>query len=418
MTLLSANLLISFYLRDIKENKNYSTIYCRIKINSTRKAYSTGLIINKTDWDPIKQRIYNKSIISTKINNELNSIYYKLNSTFEELNNTKGYVFHEDLKVEIINQNQKNPQKIDLENPLLFDLIERYKNDLVERFDSKNISYSSKRSYLHSIKIFESFFKMYYTTNSFRLKDTNRLLFSEFEAFLKRKRGLNNNTTNKTARHILSIINYAHNQGWINYKPFILINTKYKNPIRKILTFEEIKKIEKIVFDNNWDNEARDIALFQIYTGLAYSEVKELKENHIKEYFGKKWIVISRKKTGNESKVVLLPIPLKIIDKYKNHEYCIKMNQLLPITSNPKYNGRLKKIQKSCKIETKISSHILRHTFSTTIALSMGLSMESLSKVLGHTSLKTTAIYGKIMDRRIFDEFERLEIKLSNYLPL
>lgn len=377
-----------------------------------RMAYSTGIIINKNEWDNYNQRVNLKSNTAFETNNKLNTIYGQILSEYSLIMSKRGYVMHEDIMRSVFSKEKQRFDLIEKENPILIDLIKRYQTDLKERFESKLIAYGSYRSYMHSIKIFTSFLNLYYTSNFFRLKDASKQFFSEFEAFLLRQRHLSNNTTNKTTRHILSILNLAFNNGWIEQKPYIVINTKYKNPKREILTLEEVRRIQEINLPSKWDNEARDVALFQIYTGLAYSEVRNLKQYHIKDLYGKKWIIISRKKTGNESKVVLLPIPLTILNKYENHEFCIKMNQLLPITANHKYNSRLKIIQRACNISTKISSHILRHTFSTTIALSLGLSMESLSKVLGHSSLKTTAIYGKIMDRRILEEFEALERRL------
>jgi len=117
-------------------------------------------------------------------------------------------------------------------------------------------------------------------------------------------------------------------------------------------------------------------------------------------------------KTGSESKLILLPIAEQILEKYTNHPYCIKTKQLLPVKSNANYNHSLKEVQKIANLTTRLSSHIGRHIFATTVALQFGLPIETLAKVLGHTNLRTTMIYGKILDHKIQSDFAALRDKL------
>ena len=137
--------------------------------------------------------------------------------------------------------------------------------------------------------------------------------------------------------------------------------------------------------------------------------------NNLKIIDNEKWIVINRLKTGSESKLILLPIAESILDKYKHHPYCLSKNQLLPVRDNAFYNYRLKEVQAAANLTTKLSSHIGRHIFATTIALQFGLPIETLAKVLGHTNLRTTMIYGKILDNKIKNDFDILKRNLNSH---
>ena len=159
--------------------------------------------------------------------------------------------------------------------------------------------------------------------------------------------------------------------------------------------------------------ESLDSFIFQIFTGLSYQEVKSLRNSHIKTIDGRSWIIIKRKKTGNEQKLILLQDALHIIERYKGNEYCLKSNQIIPVTSNQKYNESLKVIQSIAGIETKLTSHLGRHVFATTIALSNGMPLVTLSKILGHSSVKTTQIYAKVLDEKIAKDFDDLSVSLS-----
>jgi site-specific recombinase XerD len=160
--------------------------------------------------------------------------------------------------------------------------------------------------------------------------------------------------------------------------------------------------------------ETLDCFLFQVYSGLSYRELKTLNSTHVKHINGRDWIIIKRKKTGNEQKLVLLPEAIKIVQKYKNDVGCKELNQLLPVKSNQKYNLNLKTVQSIAGIDTKMCSHLGRHVFATTIALSNGMPLETVSKILGHTSMKTTQIYAKVLDDKIALDFDSLSAKLSS----
>ena len=160
--------------------------------------------------------------------------------------------------------------------------------------------------------------------------------------------------------------------------------------------------------------EVRDCFVFCCYTGYAYKDATKLTPGHMGTGInGKKWIYTSRQKNDNVANVPLLETAIEIIEKYKDHPKCVESNKLLPMKSNQKLNTYLKELADICEIKKPLTMHIARHTFATTVLLSNGVSMEATSKMLGHSSIKTTQIYGKIVESRVADEMEMLSNKIG-----
>ena len=188
-----------------------------------------------------------------------------------------------------------------------------------------------------------------------------------------------------------------------------------KEVIPEFLTEHEINKIatKKFVYDRL--NQIRDVFLFCCYTGLAFADVEKLKPSEIGVGIdGNKWIFTKRQKTDTLSRIPLLPPAIDILDKYKDHQACINANKVLPVISNQKYNEYLKEIAGICGITKKMTSHTARHTFATTVTLSNGVPMESVSKMLGHKNIKTTQHYAKVLDKKLSDDMNSLKSKIQS----
>lgn len=158
----------------------------------------------------------------------------------------------------------------------------------------------------------------------------------------------------------------------------------------------------------------RDIFLFSCYTGLAYVDVCALRKEQIIDGFdGEQWIMTCRKKTETPTRVPLLPQALAIIEQYKDFSRCVEGGYVLPILTNQKMNAYLKEIADLCCITKRLTFHIARHTFATTVTLGNGAPIETVSKMLGHKSLKQTQHYAKIMDVKISQNMQLLKDKLQ-----
>jgi site-specific recombinase XerD len=184
---------------------------------------------------------------------------------------------------------------------------------------------------------------------------------------------------------------------------------------RVYLSEEEIENIINKDFKTDRLSLVRDIFLFSCFTGLAYIDVKNLTKSHISLGIdGEKWIFTHRQKTETASKIPILPITQMIIDKYEDHPECCNQNKLLPILSNQKMNAYLKEIAGICEIEKELTFHIARHTFATTVTLTNGVPIESVSKMLGHKNLRTTQHYAKVLDKKVSEDMMILRNKMLN----
>jgi site-specific recombinase XerD len=183
---------------------------------------------------------------------------------------------------------------------------------------------------------------------------------------------------------------------------------------RVYLSEEEIENIINKDFKTDRLSLVRDIFLFSCFTGLAYIDVKNLTKSHISLGIdGEKWIFTHRQKTETASKIPILPITQVIIDKYEDHPECCNQNKLLPILSNQKMNAYLKEIAGVCEIEKDLTFHIARHTFATTVTLTNGVPIESVSKMLGHKNLRTTQHYAKVLDKKVSEDMMILRDKFN-----
>ena len=211
---------------------------------------------------------------------------------------------------------------------------------------------------------------------------------------------------------------FALNHEWADKNIFQNYKVSIKEPKREYLTGEELQRIMEKEIRIVRLQEVRDCFVFCCYTGYAYKDAENLTPEHVVTGInGKKWIYTSRNKNENVSNVPLLEPALEIIEKYQDHPLCINKNRLLPMKSNQKLNAYLKELADICDITKPMTMHIARHTFATTVLLSNGVSMEATSKMLGHSSIKTTQIYGKIVESRVGDEMDKLSEKLSLKKP-
>ncbi len=236
----------------------------------------------------------------------------------------------------------------------------------------------------------------------------------EYEHYLKTELKLHQNTLVKYIQYLNRVLDYCVKYEWLEKNVLFGYKCPVKETKREYLNQDELQRIMDKDINIERLREVRDIFVFCCHTGYAYKDAAELTPDHIGMGInGRKWIYTSRQKTDNVSNVPLLDQAMDIIEKYKDHPVCVNKNRILPMKSNQKLNAYLKELADICGISKPMTMHIARHTFATTVLLSNGVSMEATSKMLGHSSLKTTQIYGKILETRVGAEMEILSEKLS-----
>ncbi len=222
--------------------------------------------------------------------------------------------------------------------------------------------------------------------------------------------GNSNNGALKHLQRLNKVIGLAIKRGDLAINPFAAFKMKKEKVNRQFLTNEELIVIEEIGLENSTLRKVRDIFIFICYTGLSYSDLNELSDMNItKGIDGDLWINFARKKTGMETRIPILPPAMEIIERYKEHPDVIIKGTLLPMMSNQKLNQYLGEIATKCEIHKPVTCHIGRHTFATTITLNNDIPIETVSKMLGHASLKTTQIYAKVLERKISTDMSKLK---------
>ena len=210
------------------------------------------------------------------------------------------------------------------------------------------------------------------------------------------------------------ITNLALANEWIAKDPFIGIKFHEKEVIREFLTLEELQTIYQKEFTVERIVLVRDIFIFAAFTGLAFIDVQQLSPEYlVRDDNGNLWICKPRQKTKNMYNIPLLDIPQEILKKYENHPSRHKKGTLLPVPCNQKMNSYLKEIADLCNIQKKLTTHTARHSYATSVCLANGVSIENVAKMLGHSNIKMTQHYAKVLDRSIMKDMRNVARALS-----
>ncbi len=259
----------------------------------------------------------------------------------------------------------------------------------------------------------QAFIKWKYDREDLELQALNYDFAADFAFWLKHVRKCNHNTTMKYISNFKKIVLDAVKRGVIPRDPFSQFKTTQKEVKKVALTVTELEAIKDLKITIDRLAVVRDIFLFSCYTGLAYVDVQKLKRVNItRNIDGELWIDIERQKTETSSRLPLLPDAVGIMDRYENHPRCMQCGSVLPVLTNQKMNAYLKEIADLAGINKNLTYHIARHTFATTVTLTNGVPLESVSKMLGHRSIKQTQHYAKIVDIKISADMAALKAKL------
>lgn len=228
---------------------------------------------------------------------------------------------------------------------------------------------------------------------------------------------MENLATNTTMKHfcrLRKMLNLAEKLEWITKTPFKIFKLKFEVHDRGFLYEHQLADLEKLPLTNDRLRAVRDMFIFSCYTGIPFAHLQLLTtENIIQGIDGHLWLNYNRKKTGNGVRLPILPKVMQIIEDYRDYPKLTSTNYLLPRISNQKMNKYLKELAGLCGIQTNLTFHIARHTFATTVTLSNGVPIETVSKVLGHTKISTTQIYAKVVEQKISDDLMDLYNKMD-----
>ena len=381
-----------------------ASVYMRITVNGRRSELSINRKVNVSKWNQKAEKLSGTKEEVKDFNNYLDALRNKIYSIHQQL-------LRRDIK--ITSEAIKNSYLGIGENQMMLLEIFENHNEQMEMLIGKEYALSTVKKYKTAYKHVKNFLAYKFKLKDIPIERINHSFITNFEFYLKSVKNCNHNSTLKYIKNFKKIIIIALSNGWIDKDPFINYKVHVKSVEREFLTKEEIQLMLYKKLHAPRLEQVRDVFIFCCYTGLSYSDVKKLtKNNLVKGIDGELWIKTNRVKTNTPSNIPLLPTALMILDNYKDHIEVVNGDVLLPVLSNQKSNAYLKEIADLCGINKNLTTHLARHTFATTITLSNGVPIESVSKMLGHKSLRTTQHYAKILDRKVSDDMSILKSKL------
>ncbi len=398
-----------FYLKKPKGyNEGERPVYLRITVNGVSSEISTKRKCDYSNWNSIAGRMDGKTEFAKSLNSYLEVLQRKVYEARKNLVENDHPVSAGNIKTLLIGNEISRYKYMLMEifkhhNDQMAELVGReYAPGTLERYNT---------SYKHTI----SFLEWKYKVTDLDITQLNFEFITEYEFWLKSVRKCDHNSTMKYLSNFRKIINICIRNSWLLKNPFMGFKMTKREVERTALTEFELQVLSAKKFSVERLGLVRDIFLFSCFSGLAYSDVKKLKRCEIVIGIdGEKWLISKRQKTDITARIPLLPQALRIVDKYENDPQCILTERVLPILSNQKMNAYLKEIADLCGINKNLTYHIARHTFATTVTLSNGVPIETVSKMLGHRNIKTTQHYAKILDIKISMDMKQLRTKFGN----
>jgi site-specific recombinase XerD len=403
---MQSNLSFLFYL---KKPKGYVSgpvpIYLRLTVSSQRAEMSTGRECLPERWNSDAGLARGTTDDVKNLNAYLSILLGKIHQYHNQLLATGESITAQILKNKIAGKAERARSVVKI--------FEDH-NKKIEALLNDEFAPGTLERYKTSLKHTVDFLQWKYNISDIDIKKINHAFITDYEFYLRSVRKCNNNTAVKYIKNFGKIIRICIANGWLDKSPFVNYKSKVKEVERAFLVKEEIQAIVSKEFATERLNQVKDIFLFSCFTGLAYIDVKKLTKNNITIGIdGEKWIYTNRQKTDTRSNIPLLPMAEEIIAKYREHPQCLNEGKLLPVLSNQKMNSYLKEIADVCSINKELTFHIARHTFATTVTLTNGVPIESVSKMLGHKNLRTTQHYAKILDKKVSEDMKILKVRLS-----
>ena len=388
---------ILFFIRESRVRKDgTASIEIVLTVNGERCAFSTGKRVKSCNWDKTKQQVKGKDEEAQSLNNYLKAIKAKIYQKEAELLD-RGFIVTAELLRDAYFDKVES-----LKEKTLFEVFEEHNREQ-EKLVGNGVSKATYWISVYTVRLLKEFVQQKYKREDLYLRELNLNFIQSFHTFLRVDKGMAQNSSTKHLKLLKKIINLAVANSYMAMNPFITYKIEREPVEIDFLDEEELRKI--INFDTPLPRleRAKDMFLFGCFTGLSYIDIKTLAPEHFeKDNTGRIWIKKRRVKTGVLSRIPLLPIAKLILDKYKGGE------KLLPIQDPADINKYLKDIAILCDIKKRITFHTSRHTFASTVTLANNISLEVVSKMLGHTNTRMTNHYAKLIDKCIGEQMDKL----------
>lgn len=402
------NFRVSFFLKKAKLLKNgEASVAMRITVDGQRVENNIRKSILPNLWDQSKERAKGTSAAAVDLNRFIENARIRIHQIVTELQQTGA-----EINPLIVQQRFYGVGKVRKQERTILQVIQDH-NDEAKKLIGKDFVEITWRRYETMKRYLGELIKQKYGVDDLPLSDFTGEVIRAYEVYLKTEKDLCQNTLIRYMKALKKITNRCLANDWIQKDPFSGIKFREEPTEPEFLTLEEVDRIYNCNPGSKRLEVIKDMFLMSAFTGLAFTDVSQLTEDHIiTDNDGYKWIRKPRQKTKQMSNIPLLDIPLAIIEKYQGDKKAAKKGVLLPIPCNQVMNRYLKEIAEICKINKHLTMHGLRHTYAT-LCLSQGVSLKNVSKMLGHASVKMTERYASILDSSILRNMNAIRDTLN-----
>ncbi len=396
---------ILFYINRQKAKKNGNCpILGRITVDGQLTQFSTKEEIIPADWSAKKGRSIGQDKVAKELNMKLDGYEQELRKHYNRLVQEEAYVTAEILKNALFNAVGEMPM-----------LLAEFKAHNVEYLKSVGVTKSegSYRSYIHAYKSLEKFVSQKCNVEDIAFKDLQPSFISDFDFFLRSNLCFSINTAFNIVMKLKRMVHMAINKGMIRKNPFASFRCQPEETTRRWLSKTELDRIMNCPMADKKAEWVRILFIFSTFTGISYADLCNLRYKNIStDRQGVTWIRIRRKKTGTQAIVPLIDTALDIYKKYRNLETDAENGKIFDVPYYTIIHTQLEEIRKAVGL-SELSYHMSRHSFSTTVCLSNGVPIETLSRMLGHKNISTTQIYAKIIHQKVDEDMQALEKRLD-----
>ena len=397
-----ATFSVLFYANKSKLKDGIVPVMGRITINGTQSQFSCKRSITLSLWDAKGNCAKGRTRKALDLNRDLDNIKAQIIKHYQHLSDREAFITAEMVR--------NSYQGFGSEYETLLHAFDKDCESLKRRV-GKDRALGTYKLQVRSRNYVANFLQMNFRRTDISMQELTPDFIKEFAVYLANDCHLAKSTIWLSCMHLKGVVGRAHDNGKIQRNVFAQFHISPKCKERTFLTEEELKTVMAHEFEDSNLAFVRDLFVFMNFTALSFVDLKELTTDNIVEVNGEKWIVGKRHKTGVPYQVKLLEVALQIIERYRNYP-----------KENPKsvfgevnywsVCKKLKPVMKECGIDKPISAHCARHGFAT-MALTNGMPIESVSRVLGHTNIVTTQIYARITTQKLDNDLTMLGNKLN-----
>ena len=404
----STTFAITFWIYSKRAKNDQAGVYARITVNGKKSDISLKIKVDIDIWDSIRYRAKGSSEEARRLNEYLDQVYSKLIQSYQDLKFKGQLITAELIKAEYLGENDNSKTLLNLLN-----------------YHTKKIESTLAKGTIRNFGVTQGYIIKYLNnernTSDIYLKELDYKFLCDFVSYLQmyypkgHPKAMGNNTVMKHIQRFRKIVTLGYHIEWIEKDPFVRWKPIYEKRERPFLTENELSNIETKDLYIERLERVRDLFVFSCYTGIAYVDIMNLsKDNILKGIDGDDWIFTNRQKTKSPVKIPLLNKAQELIYKYHNHPMTQITETLFPKITNEKVNLYLKEIADVCGLKKNLTFHMARHTFATTVTLSNGVPIETVSKLLGHSKIASTQIYARVVERKVSEDMRKLREQFLN----